>query len=99
LYEFIAQDLEAKIQSMRYSRVILPLSALLEGEIFNEYIKKGTAISLWQFMVRILPVLLFGIIVKSNLYDTLIWFGIITGWSLILDMQVNYSSNLKPLLI
>ena len=24
-----------------YSRVILPLKALLEGEFFNEYIKKG----------------------------------------------------------
>lgn len=26
-----------------YSRVILPLKALLEGEFFNEYIKKGIA--------------------------------------------------------
>ena len=32
-----------------YSRVILPLRALLDGEFFNEYIKKGTAgRSIWD---------------------------------------------------
>jgi ribonuclease P/MRP protein subunit RPP40 len=28
-----------------YSKVILPLKALLEGEFFNEYIKKGEVVT------------------------------------------------------
>ena len=32
-----------------YSRVILPLSALVEGRFFNEYIKKGELIALKFF--------------------------------------------------
>jgi hypothetical protein len=41
LYELIQDDLAAKFTTPVYSRVILPLQALLEGDFFNEYIKKG----------------------------------------------------------
>lgn len=41
LYEIIQHDLESRFGTPSYSRVILPLSALLEGDFFNEYIKKG----------------------------------------------------------
>lgn len=35
------KDLVLKDVKTVYSRVILPLKALLEGEFFNEYIKRG----------------------------------------------------------
>lgn len=41
LYEIIKKDILVDLPSPSYSRVILPLKALLEGEFFNEYIKKG----------------------------------------------------------
>ena len=42
LYELIWNDIESKISNVQYSRVIMPLSALLEGDFFNSYIKSGT---------------------------------------------------------
>tara|TARA_R110002033_G_C3692739_1_gene219846 strand:+ start:297 stop:437 length:141 start_codon:yes stop_codon:yes gene_type:complete len=41
LYEIIKKEFLTEISKPSYSRVILPLGALLEGEFFNEYIKKG----------------------------------------------------------
>ncbi|PSS20126.1 hypothetical protein M430DRAFT_100089 [Amorphotheca resinae ATCC 22711] len=41
LYEIIKKDFFNETTKPVYSRVILPLKALLEGEFFNEYIKKG----------------------------------------------------------
>lgn len=34
-------NVSKNIQTLEYSRVIMPLSALLEGEFFNHYIKSG----------------------------------------------------------
>lgn len=45
LYEIIKKDFFNETTKPVYSRVILPLKALLEGEFFNEYIKKGRMIS------------------------------------------------------
>jgi ribonuclease P/MRP protein subunit RPP40 len=41
LYEVIKSELSAKFPTPSFSRVILPLSVILEGEFFNEYVKKG----------------------------------------------------------
>lgn len=41
LYEIIQYNLSKNVPNPSFSRVILPLSAILEGEFFNEYIKKG----------------------------------------------------------
>lgn len=41
LYELIKKDVLSSLPAPSYSRVILPLRALLEGDFFNEYIKKG----------------------------------------------------------
>ncbi|KAI9051010.1 hypothetical protein LZ554_005118 [Drepanopeziza brunnea f. sp. 'monogermtubi'] len=46
LYEIIKKDLSADFAKPVYSRVILSLSALLEGEFFNEYIKRGNVLML-----------------------------------------------------
>ena len=46
LYELIKTDFFKEQTSHIYSKVILPLKALLEGEFFNEYIKKGKIIIL-----------------------------------------------------
>ncbi len=45
LYEIIKKNVLIGLPSPSYSRVILPLKALLEGEFFNEYIKKGRLIT------------------------------------------------------
>lgn len=45
IYEVVKSDLLKEEINPTYSRVILPLSSLLEGEFFNEYIKKGMCIS------------------------------------------------------
>ncbi|KAF4631130.1 hypothetical protein G7Y89_g7002 [Cudoniella acicularis] len=46
IYEIIKTDfLEAAVKPA-YSRVILPLKALVEGEFFNEYIKRGNVLML-----------------------------------------------------
>jgi ribonuclease P/MRP protein subunit RPP40 len=42
LYEVIENDIESRFPMPAFSRVILPLQALLEDDFFNEYIKKGT---------------------------------------------------------
>ena len=42
LYDVIWDQVESKISEVHYSRVIMPLSALLEGQFFNSYIKSGT---------------------------------------------------------
>jgi len=41
LYEMIKEELSATITVPSYSRVVLPLRALVDGDFFNEYIKKG----------------------------------------------------------
>ncbi|KAL8865661.1 MAG: hypothetical protein Q9198_009217, partial [Flavoplaca austrocitrina] len=41
LYESVWNDVFNKLQNLEYSRVIMPLSALLEGDFFNAYIKSG----------------------------------------------------------
>ena len=43
LHEIIWRDVQSKITSLQYARVIMPLSALLEGDFFNKYIKTGIA--------------------------------------------------------
>lgn len=42
LYDVVWEQIESKISTVQYSRVIMPLSALLEGQFFNLYIKSGT---------------------------------------------------------
>ncbi|CZT41850.1 uncharacterized protein RSE6_01649 [Rhynchosporium secalis] len=46
VYEIIKKDVLTDFAKPVYSRVILPLGALLEGEFFNEYIKKGNILML-----------------------------------------------------
>lgn len=41
IYEIMKREGFDDLPKPAYSRVILPLKALLEGEFFNEYIKKG----------------------------------------------------------
>ena len=41
LYDLVGENVNAKIDPLEYSRVILPLRALLEGDFFNSYIKAG----------------------------------------------------------
>ena len=45
LYDLLWSKLDPKIISVEYSRVIMPLSALLEGAFFNLYIKTGNSYS------------------------------------------------------
>jgi ribonuclease P/MRP protein subunit RPP40 len=45
LYEIIKNEILKERARPTYSRVIMPLEALLEGEFFNEYIKKGMGLS------------------------------------------------------
>lgn len=42
VFQLIWKELDSKFGSTQYARVILPLSALLEGDVFNKYIKSGT---------------------------------------------------------
>ncbi|KAI4129459.1 MAG: hypothetical protein LQ338_002240 [Usnochroma carphineum] len=41
LYDVVWKNVASRLQPLEYSRVILPLSALLEGDFFNTYIKSG----------------------------------------------------------
>ncbi|GIJ81850.1 hypothetical protein Asppvi_000353 [Aspergillus pseudoviridinutans] len=41
VYSSIKDSLEAKVQKLRYARVFMSPSALLEGDFFNTYIKTG----------------------------------------------------------
>ena len=43
LYDVVWKDVEAKISNIEYSRVIMSLSEILEGDFFNNYIKIGTS--------------------------------------------------------
>ena len=50
VYDAVWNDIAAKIDvNPEYKRIILPLTALLEGEIFNQYIKTGRALILHLF--------------------------------------------------
>lgn len=42
IYDIVCDQIKEKIGAVRYSRVIMPLSALLEDQFFNSYIKSGT---------------------------------------------------------
>lgn len=44
IYEIMKDKVLADSEAPVYSRVIMPLKALLEGEFFNEYIKRGSRI-------------------------------------------------------
>ncbi|MCJ1223615.1 hypothetical protein MMC12_000258 [Toensbergia leucococca] len=48
LYELIWKDVESEVGLVRYSRVIMPLSVLLEGDFFSSYIKTGNIMMLSQ---------------------------------------------------
>jgi ribonuclease P/MRP protein subunit RPP40 len=41
LYEIIKTNISTEFVNPVYSRVILPLKALVDGDFFNEYIKRG----------------------------------------------------------
>ncbi|PLB42498.1 ribonuclease P protein subunit p40 [Aspergillus candidus] len=41
VYSSVQSALESKLQKLRYGRVFMSLSSLLEGEFFNTYIKSG----------------------------------------------------------
>ena len=49
LYDVIWKDVEAKISNIHYSRVIMSLSEILDGDFFNKYIKIGTSNSVYVF--------------------------------------------------
>ncbi|MCJ1368302.1 hypothetical protein MMC16_007444 [Acarospora aff. strigata] len=44
LFEIVWKDISSKLDNIQYSRVILPLSALLQGDFFNVYIKSGNVL-------------------------------------------------------
>lgn len=46
LYNLIWEDVQSSLANVRYSRVIMTLSDLLERDFFNAYIKTGTTIVL-----------------------------------------------------
>ena len=41
LYDFIWREIETSIASAKYSKVIMKLEDVLQGNFFNEYIKRG----------------------------------------------------------
>lgn len=43
LYDLVWSQIDDKVCSIQYSRVIMPLSALLEEDFFNMYIKTGSS--------------------------------------------------------
>ncbi|KAH8598793.1 ribonuclease P 40kDa subunit-domain-containing protein [Bisporella sp. PMI_857] len=49
LYEIVKDGFFTDRAKPTYSRVILPLGALLEGEFFNEYIKRGNILMLSEW--------------------------------------------------
>lgn len=53
IYEIIEKDLELEHMKPVYSRIILPLKALVEGEFFNEYIKRGNVLMLSEGRVDV----------------------------------------------
>ncbi len=42
VFQIVWEALVSKTESIQYAKVFLPLSALLEGDFFNIYIKSGT---------------------------------------------------------
>lgn len=64
-------SIESKIKSLRYAKVIMQLSALLEGEFFNTYIKTG--IYFFIFLCFLFSCLCFckTVILTSGLGDVL----------------------------
>lgn len=46
LYNLIWEDVQSSLANVRYSRVIMTLSDLLERDFFNVYIKTGTTVIL-----------------------------------------------------
>lgn len=42
IYDIVWDQIKERIGAVRFSRVIMPLSALLEDQFFNSYIKSGT---------------------------------------------------------
>ncbi|CAD6587543.1 MAG: hypothetical protein ASARMPREDX12_002930 [Alectoria sarmentosa] len=46
LYDVVWKEVETKISNIQYSRVIMSLSELLEGDFFNMYIKTGNILML-----------------------------------------------------
>lgn len=46
LYNLIWEDVQSSLANVRYSRVIMTLSDLLERDFFNVYIKAGTTVIL-----------------------------------------------------
>ena len=51
IHEIMKREVLDELPKPAYSRVILPLKALLEGEFFNEYIKKGM-LKFWMLISR-----------------------------------------------
>lgn len=45
LYGLIWQDVNSKISLLKYARVIMSLSEIIDGDFFNKYIKTGTTSS------------------------------------------------------
>jgi ribonuclease P/MRP protein subunit RPP40 len=45
VFQIVWEALVSKTESIQYAKVFLPLSALLEGDFFNIYIKSGTFIA------------------------------------------------------
>jgi ribonuclease P/MRP protein subunit RPP40 len=52
IYEILKKEVLDELPKPTYSRVILPLKALLEGEFFNEYIKKG----IWNDLTLVITI-------------------------------------------
>lgn len=44
LYNLIWEDVQSKLANVRYSRVIMTLSDLIENDFFTVYIKTGTTL-------------------------------------------------------
>ncbi|KAL4791268.1 ribonuclease P 40kDa subunit-domain-containing protein [Aspergillus venezuelensis] len=48
IYSSIERSLDSKLQKLRYARLSMNLSSLIEGEFFNKYIKSGNILMLSQ---------------------------------------------------
>ena len=48
IYDAVWASIESRISAAsRYARVIMPLSAIIEGDFFNKYIKIGNDVPFW----------------------------------------------------
>ena len=59
LYDVAWKSLEAKLETFQYARVIMPLSALLEGDFFNQYVKAGEEYEISPLFIKTAIYLLF----------------------------------------